>query len=48
MKEKKELMEYVNKLVDCFECIQDANKDITVKKTIDEVIDVTYWLAEEE
>lgn len=40
-----ELKIEVNPLIDLLECIQDANEDVTVIKTIDEVIDVVYELA---
>lgn len=40
-----ELSVDVNPLIDCLECIQDANDNQYVKDTIDEVIDVVYTLA---
>lgn len=40
-----ELSVDVNPLIDCLECIQDANDNQYVKDTVDEVIDIVYTLA---
>lgn len=41
----RELAINVDELVDCLECIKEANNDQVVGQTIDEVITVVYDLA---
>lgn len=45
---KREIFVNVDELVDCLECVQDANKDdLTIVEAINEAIDIVYDLSRE-